>query len=300
MNAIRIDHCLLAGLVIAGTLAPAIAVTTPPRPPAPDAQVVEQKITLVSRMLHGSPVATRIAASGNAAAHAHVKQAEQLLQRSHALVGANDLVGADGVLNEAMWQIGKARELVPDPAAKEIGERARFAQTAHGVELLDAAYQQHLARTGHQADSDLARARALAEEARQMATAEKYLEANALLSRARDLMLASYHRHLGSATIIYAETFVNSAGKYAYELDRYRDYESLLPIALRDLNVSRETSALVNRVAERAHALHGQAVQRAERKDFNAAIRLVTQATAQLQRALTVAGVVVPQSIPGG
>lgn len=264
----------------------------------PQRQTVEQKITLVSRMLHDSPIAARVQASNSTEAKNFLVQADASLRRAHASVGTNNLADADTALNEAMWQIGKARELVPDSTAQQIGERVRYAQLSQGYELIESAYQRHLDRMKHQPDGDFGRARMLAAEARQLADAEKYLESNALLTRARDLMLQSYHSHLGSMTIVYAPVFDAPVDEYRYELDRYRDYEALLPLALRELNASRESSALVARIAERAKALQQQSVQQAARSDFKAATRSLNQATAQLQRALAAAGLVVPQQLP--
>ena len=105
------------------------------RPPV-SAQNVEQKMTMVDKMLNQSPVAARVLTSQNEQARRHFTSARELVAHARTLSAGGQLRGADALLNEAIWEISKAQQLVPDPGSQQAGERVRFGQLEDSVAAL--------------------------------------------------------------------------------------------------------------------------------------------------------------------
>lgn len=134
--------CLKAALVLSlsqlalGSQAqPADAARPQTRPPV-SPQVVEQKIAMVDKVLNQSPVAARVLTSQNEKARRHFTSARELVTHAQALSAAGQLRGADALLNEAILEISRAQQLVPDPGSQQAAERARFAQLEDSVAAL--------------------------------------------------------------------------------------------------------------------------------------------------------------------
>lgn len=123
-------------LALLGALAPAVlpahGQTREPEGtaarPAVSPQLVSQKLGMVERILNQSALPQRVLASANETAQRHLANARELLVHAKLLVAAGEPPGADSVLNGAIWEIGRARQLVPDPQAREASERARTTQ----------------------------------------------------------------------------------------------------------------------------------------------------------------------------
>ena len=141
----------IAAFAVAGMVAPpTLAQTRTDRLPAqtsdPTPQSVEQKRAMVAGIVRDSPLATRIAASPDPDARKYFATAQALQDQATTLLAAGRVVAADALLNEAMWQIGRARALAPDPTAAFIGERARFRQLQDSIVALQRSYEINLAR----------------------------------------------------------------------------------------------------------------------------------------------------------
>jgi len=292
----------LAGLLTAALAAGAAALSTGAAAQSPQRATVEQKEALVRKLLTDAPIASRIAAADNdearkliAAAAAHHGDARRLL-------GENALREADARLNEAMWAIGRARQLVPDNASRAIEQRVRYRRLMESVEGIRASYERHLSRslglsTGTPLrDAALDESTARLEEARTLLNAERLHDATQALERAEQVLLVGLNRVLGSTTLDYAPKFDTPADEYAHEMDRNRSFLSLVPVALHEFRPTIEAMQLVNRYVESNTAQVGLASRHAERREWRDALRSLRQGTTYLQRALGAAGLAVPQA----
>ena len=268
---------------------------------APQRALVEQKEVLVRKLLTDAPIATRIAAAGNeeatrliAAAAAHHGDASRLL-------GEGSLREADARLNEAMWAIGRARQLVPDNASRAIEQRVRYRRLMESVEGIRASYERHLTRSLGLSrntplrDAALDESQARLEEARALLNADRLHDATQALERAEQVLLVGLNRVLGTTTLNYAPKFEGPADEYAWEVDRNRSYLSLVPVALHEFRPALDAMQLVNRYVESNAAQVALAARHAERREWRDALRSVRQGTTYLQRALGAAGLAVPQ-----
>lgn len=272
------------------------------QPASPSRLSVEQKEKFVSRLLDDSPVARRITSGTNADAKAFFASALEQHRRAREQIDAGDLAAADRTLNDALWSAGKARQLAPDSAQRLIAERVRNARLLDGVLSLRHGYERQLQRphrgaggaAAPVADAALDRADALIDDARSLSNAERVVEANRALEDAERGLLEALNRTLGSATLRYEEKFDSPFEEFEFESNRNASYADLVPVALHEYRPSADQFRVVSRHVERHQSLREQALQLAARKDFRAALRTIRAATAELQRALGAAGLVVP------
>lgn len=264
------------------------------------AQVVLQKIAMVDKMLNHSPVAARVLNSQNEQARRHFTHARELIDHAQALSAGGLLRGADALLNEAIWEISRAQQLVPDPGSLQAGERARFMQLEDSVTALQRtaliALPATSGRQGESADGVAARANSLVEQAVVLARADRYIEANKQLDQALVLLLNDASARLAGHTIVYDWRFADRREEFEFELERFGSFERLVPLALLEFRPSAEALALIERYVAQARQLR----ERGEAQltlNAGAAVKSVVEGTDSLRRALQAAGLVVPQTL---
>ncbi len=258
------------------------------------AQQVEQKIAMVDKILNRSPVAARVLTSQNETARRHFTSARDLMTHAQALSAGGQLRGADVLLNEAIWEISRAQQLVPDPGSQQAGERARFAQLEDSIAALQrtALIALPSARDGGTAE----RAGALVEQAVALARADRYIEANKQLDNALVLLLKDASARLAGHTIVYDRRFTDRRQEFDFEADRYRSFERLVPLALLEFRPAPEALVLIERYVAQARELRDRGQAQVGR-DAIAAIKNIVDGTDSLRRALQAAGLVVPQTM---
>jgi hypothetical protein len=297
----------IAAIAVAGVLAPPIlAQTRTDRLPAPTGDPtplsVEQKRAMVTGIVRDSPLATRIAASPDPDVRRHFATARALQEQATTLLAAGRIVAADALLNEAMWQIGRARALAPDPAAALIEERERFRQLQDSIFALQRSYEINLARERARgageptAGRELDKARALIAEADVLGAADRYADGSRVLDRALALLLADFNVVLGGQALIYSRAFPQPQDEYPFELERNRSYESLVPLAVTEYRPGKDALALIDRYVQENRSLREQAQKQAAARNLKAAVQSLQDGTEALQRALQAAGLVVPQT----
>ncbi len=266
-------------------------------------QLVEQKDALVKLLLADSPAVQRVEASGNAEARKQLAAARDAYARAMSALKNNDLHGADKQLNDATWLIGKARQLAPDPATRNIEHRVRYAQMQESVESLKATYQRHLQRQRVQptsaaaGDTALAAASRLIDTAKSQANAEQLEQANRTLGEAERTLMVNISRVLGTRTVEYALRFESPSEEYGFELDRNRSYTELIPVALGEFKPGSEAVRQVNYFVETNRQMRALAQQHAAKKDYKEALAALRGGTGYLQSALAAAGLYVPQDL---
>ncbi|MBL0424170.1 hypothetical protein [Ramlibacter alkalitolerans] len=271
------------------------AASEPARQVSP--QQVEQKAAMLNRVLNQSPVAARIANSQNDDARRRFARARDLTEHARHLAGEGQTRAADALLNEAIYEVSKAQQLVPDPGTLQAAERARYAQLEDSVAALRRTALIALPNAPRREESQqaLRSADALIDQAVALAKSDKYIEANRNLDRALLLLLKDASTRLSGQTIVYDHRFANRREEFDFELDRHRSFEHLVPLALLEFRPSPEARALVARQVEQARELR----ERAEAlfaRDPIAALKDVSEATETLRRALQAAGLALPQT----
>ena len=267
-------------------------------------KVVEQKIQMVDRLLFNSPVAARVAGSQNEDARRHLAQARDLFSQGRAMAVAGQTTAADGLLNKAIAELGRAQQLAPDQTARLVSERARYEQLSGSVTALLQTYQLGgggqgtvTLRADAAAERNLTQAMAADEKARTAADAGQIAEANRLLDQALALLLKDALQRAEGKTLVYDRRFSNAGEEYAYELARHRSLANLVPLAVLEYRPSKEAQVLIDRYVSQAGGLRERAEAQAAAADHAKALVILAEGTESLQRALKAAGLVVPQSM---
>lgn len=264
------------------------------------AQTVEQKAAMLDRILNHSPVAARVASSQNEHARSHFQAARNLLAHARALAAEGTLRAADGLMNEAIYEVSRAQQLVPDPGSQQAADRARYAQLEDSVAASRRTAQIALPvtsrRGGESREQVIARADLLVHQGAQLARADRYIEANKQLDAALVLLLQDASSRLAGHTIVYDVRFSDRSEEFQFELERFRSFETLVPLALLEFRPSAEARVLVDRYVAQAAELRQRGQSRFTR-DPLAGINDVVDATNALRRALQTAGLILPQTM---
>lgn len=261
-------------------------------------QTIEQKISMLEKLLGQSSVAARVLASGSEQAQRHLGAARELAVRARSLSTAGELPRADALLNEAIWEIGRAQQLVPDSGLRQAGDRARYLQLEDSVAALRRTSEigPSAAPAGEPVAGVVAQADAHVQRAVSLAAAERYSEANQQLDLALMLLMKDASARLSGQTLVYGPRFANRREEFDHELERHRSFERLVPLALAELRPAPEAVAQVQRHVARARELRERGEAMAGR-DLAAAIGHVVDGTYALRSALQASGLVVPQTM---
>ncbi|MEO5660035.1 MAG: hypothetical protein ABIQ90_09580 [Polaromonas sp.] len=121
-------------------------------------------------------------------------------------------------------------------------------------------------------------------------------EANVVLNSTYEVVFSTLNKILAGETILYGLKLDTKSDEFRYEMARNRSYEELIPIALVQLNTTRESATLAERDAQQSRDLRTTAQKRVSGGDYLAGLKTIQEATSHLQHSLRIAGVVVPQS----
>jgi hypothetical protein len=291
-------------IAFAAALAASIALL-PEMPRADEGAAARKRVApkeaLVRRLVEDSPAIERIRASGNAEAAGYMDQASARYAAALHALADDDYAQAEARLNDAMWLVGRARQLVPDPMSRAIEWRVRNAGLRQSVQALRASYaaqlRQGAGRAGDAiADATLSRVDARLDEAQGYSVSEQLPEAHASLRAAEAELLRAFADTLGNRTLRYSVQFANPADEYTHELARHASYRELVPVAREQLRPGPAASAAMDRHVAAASARLKRAEAAASMQDYRGALVSVRAATSQLESALAEAGLDVPRA----
>lgn len=290
---------MLAG--VASIAAPASAQTSAAAGTTSQQAALESKTRLVKLLLSQSPAVQRIPQSNNAQAQKKLAEAQALTAKADAEAGAGHVEPAIKLLDKALLEIVSASRLVPDAAQLASQERARYGGLRESVRTFVSLHKSLSERMAGKktVELDTGRINGMLDKAEGLAAAANHKEANGVLNEAYKIVVSTISKMLFAETIVYDLKFDTPADEFTHELARNRSYEELVPLALKQLNPTRETAMLSERYVQRSKELRDLAQKQAGGGDFPTALKTIHEATGQLQRSLQIAGVVVPQSQEG-
>jgi hypothetical protein len=287
-------------LALANTTS-AWAQTEPARPagarPAVTSQTVEQKAAMIDQVLNHSAIGQRIQSGANAQAKKHLADARELYAHALSLRSTGQLRGADALLNEAIWEIGRAQQQAPDAGVRQAGERERYRQLQDSLQALMRSFEinVHVGAPAPRGQADAGNAALVS--ASKLAAADRHAEANRVLEQALAELLVDASQRLTGYTLVYDRKFDTPKDEYAYEVDRWSSYERLVPLALVEFQPGRDAQALVERYVAQGRAARERAQKQAAASDYANGVKSLLEGTDSLQRALQAAGLVVPQTM---
>ncbi len=280
------------------------ALAMPVAPAAADDDVaaraaIGQRLRLTASLMADGSTAQRIVASGNQRAVAHLNEGRVHHALAQDLLAKGDLPAARQAADEALKNLSQARRLVPDAPGQQAIVRTRYDQMLASLDRLMDSWRQRLASTaaGNSGDSDLVAATAQLQAARALAAEARFAEAVQILTAAESHVLSGMNRLMHASTLDYTARATTPNEEYQQELARHRGLADLVPLAVNDLKPRPEAVVLIERYTEASSSLRNQAQQRFAAGDTQQALAHLRNALLYVQRALTAAGLVVPQAV---
>jgi hypothetical protein len=273
--------------LLAAVLVPLWASAETPAPPP-----ASPKLELVKRLLGDLTAKQRIANSDSTEAKRLLGAATENCAKAEALVGANNLAGAEPLINEALKQITAARRAVADPVPKMSALKLRYSQVLDSVQASYAAFERRAKESGKSGaeGGELNRIADIIQSAKVLAAGDQMEPAINTLGSAEKNLLAGMSRLLGATTLDYTHRASTPAEAFEYQLARNRSYASLVPIAVEQMQPKEETLKLIEKNLAENVRLRALAREQADKKDFESALASIDAGTALLQRALALAG----------
>lgn len=278
------------------------AVMAAPAPAQSLRVTLQSKQRLVEQQLTQSPAVLRIRQSQQVQAKKMLAQAQANYARAQQQADAGRTPAAIELLDESLRQIVAASALVPDVTHQAALERSQNAQLREALGTFQALHKsltnRMAGKTGQTANAsvDIGHIDTLVAQADTLMANGQQRQANQVLSQAYRAVVSTLNKILAAETIVYDLKFDSPSEEFRHELARNRSYEELIPIALAQLNTSRATATLAQRHVLQSQQLRAAAQRQADAGAYPVAMKAIQDATEQLQRALRVAGVRVPQS----
>lgn len=304
--------CGWAALLLAGA---ALAAEPPSGAPAPEppgrlegkAQsqglALSHKLRLTKQQLTQSPSVKRILQSDNAEAKTKLTEAQALYEKADLEATAGRADAGLKLVDESLKLIVLAAKLAPDAALQAAQERRQNTELREAIRtfhLLHKNLTNRLAAVNSPApavDSEIARLDAMTSQADALVASGNQREANVVLNHAHRIVVSTLNKMLMSETIVYDLKFETPADEFQHELAKNLGLEELVPLALAQVKLPRETVGLADSYVQQSRELRNTAQRQVSSGDYTAALKSIQEASVQLQHSLRIAGIVVAQSL---
>ncbi len=140
-------------------------------------------------------------------------------------------------------------------------------------------------------DYDRRLVESLKAEAVQAAQNHQYETAIRRLTKAERQVTLALKDMLGSQTIVYEVKFDTPEAEFKYELNRYKSYKELIPVAIDVKKPRPQSIKLMRQYEEKSVFFKQKAVETADKGDFAQAIIIIRDAVTEVRRGLTLLGV---------
>lgn len=228
----------------------------------------------------------------------------QMMQGIHALTQAENLMAQSikRLLNHrsigegTTWAESETEQVALAQARKE-QEKSEYQSRQEALNRFKEAhrrnYEHLLKEEGKLAvvsyDADLVTW--LEDKAQELAQQQNYAEAARVLKRSVDLVAGPLQRMLDKHKYIVKLDISTPEKEYKYEQNQYLGYEELIPVAIRRMSPDKELLDQVNVIANKGRWMAAESEKKALAQDYPVAIRMLQDATAQIQAALRMLGV---------
>lgn len=270
------------------------AVSAAQERPAADPVQVERRIGSVQTLIETSSAARQIDSSGDARAREHRDQARRLHAQAVSAWRAGDAAGANVLLDQASRAMFEgARMAAPEPIMQEKARREFDARLESTRTLTDALRringEKGAGREGEQLVSNIERG---VRDAERIAAGGDIAAARVTLDQSYLVAKAAIGSLRGGDTLVRSLNFATKDEEYRYEVDRNETHRMLIKLLVEEKRAA--SAGSVAPFLERAAALRAQADERAARRDFEEAIRILEESTRELVRAIRSAGIYIP------
>lgn len=266
-----------------------------PKPANADRAQVERKLESIGTLIEKSSAAKQIEASQVASARDKREAARSLLGKAQAAYQKSDLAATSKLLDDAARQMFEAVRLAAPQQVTQGKTRADFDARMESVKVLLEAQKRIAAEKGSSSATESTRKiEKQMQAANELAAAGKLEQARATIDAAYLEAKVSIGSMRTGDTLVHTLNFANKEEEYRYELDRNDTHQMLIKVLLDEKRESSSVDKMIQGFQDKAAELRRQAEAAAVKKDFEGAIRLLEQSTAELVRAIRGAGVYIP------
>jgi hypothetical protein len=287
----------LAVPLVLGLLAAAPGGAQDMHPPAATtADSIERRLESIGTLLERSSAARQVELSG-------VPQSLDKRDRARELYRQARVAHAAGKETEASELLTQASRLMLDAvhaasaAAPAVGKaKTDYLNRSQSVKALLGAYQRVAAEkgVGSRADEVVQAVQKLTQDAARHAAAADYEEANTTIQRAYLTAKAAVGNLRQGDTLVRSLEFASKEEEYRYELDRNDTHQMLVKVLLEERRGAKVIDPRVRGFLENGGQKRGLAEAKAARGEFEAAVKQMEEATAELVRAIRAAGIFIP------
>ena len=259
------------------------------------AAVTAQKLTFLERLITDSVASRTIEESGDLAAIAKLEEARRLVEDAKSMLSDDQFEQADANLDRALHLINdEARRLsVADIKAERAAEA--FRRRRHTVDIFLSARDRVVdARENGDAATRAKLIRKLIEEADAYKLKGEFEKGVAILDRAYEIARNDIREARDGQELVRSLVFETPRDAYEYELGRARSHFLLLQFALEEKNPQGSVRQAIQKDRKAAEALRKQAIAKAEKGGYVAAIGDLEAATEILLKAIRMSGVYIP------
>ncbi|HEY0721221.1 MAG TPA: hypothetical protein VGE50_08200 [Gammaproteobacteria bacterium] len=255
-----------------------------------DPQQLLIKFDYAESVLMKSEGAKRVDASANDAARAKLAQARELYLQARRAHGEGRIEEAEKGLNESLRLATGATQMVPSQNNIDQQLRERYNDLLRQVKSYQDWHVDYKGVDPHEKEdqskmeAELARAQLLAEQG-------QYQQANELLNNMLGILITKTNVAIGSKTVTYDLNFTSKEEEYRYEIDRNREYERLVPIALTQKPPAEAMKGLMDKMIDKALSLRKDSEAAFAANKVDDAIARMHESTEQFQNALKIVGV---------
>lgn len=292
VNAMRTLYVVVA-VALCG--APALSAAAPAQAPLTKDSVA-QKIRFVDMLTSESKLAYRLTHSDNDEAQQMLEDARELVSASRQALKSGDLSAAVKHADESLHLMRTAAQRLPEHSRTDL--QLRYKERLDAVATFKDSYDRHFQRRTEEDGPDavgepldVAAFERLVADAKAAAADARLGDANHLLATAQRRVTKALTVLLEGQTLVYDKDFETPREEYEYETARHKSYAELIPRAVEQRQPSTRAVELIDQFVGVSESMKSEAVDQASGGHYQDAIHTLQQATAQLQRALWVAGV---------
>jgi len=252
-------------------------------------ELLQQKISLMQRMLENSASARRIDQGDSDQAKQSLAHARDQFAVAKQALNARRYDAAREKLEQAMQFYSSASGSVADAIDKGDAQRSRFNELSVSIESFRLYVQRAMVKSEDNNPLDADQLSSLMQLAGNLSQHENFGEANDVLNEAYMLTITAVSALKGGTTIVYSQDFDTPEQEYLYERERYKGLMQLFQMISPDGQLPDKFKWTGKSLQNSSNAFQ-QAELRASRAEYPAAIKDMEAATKQLTQVLRLLG----------
>ncbi len=250
-----------------------------------DQQLLQQKLSLMQRMLENSSSSRNIANGDDVLAKQRLA-----LARDHATVAqqaltTGQLSTAAENIEQSMQRYSAAAATVASATDKGSAQHTRFNELSVSIESFRLYVQKAVVQSQQPSPLDQRQLSSTMQLAAQLGQHQNYGEANEVLNEAYMLTITAVSALKGGTTIVYSNTLDTPEQQYQYEVERYKGLLQLFEMVIPDGKVPTRYTWSRKALAE-CDISYRKAQDLAATQDFPQALQQINKATNDLTRVL--------------